>query len=89
MSRTGNPWSAGDPGDEHVYNISDEITQICQKLGLYPNHVGRIDIYPSELRAEVLVYNLNEEGKKYVDLEEGSEQYGEASTRTEVFRVRT
>lgn len=78
-----------DPGDSQVYNISDEVTQICQKLGLYPSNVGRIDIYPSALRAEVLVFNLNDDGKKYVDMDPDSEQYGEASTRTVTFRVRT
>lgn len=75
--------------DEHVYNISDEVTQICQKLGLYPANVGRITITPSALEAEVLVFNLNDEGKKYVDMDPDSEQYGQASTRVETFRVRT
>ena len=78
-----------DPGDSQVYNISDEVTQICQKLGLYPSNVGRIDIYPSALRAEVLVFELNEDGKKYVVTDEADERYGQAATRTVTFRVRT
>lgn len=82
--RSGNPWSALSPGDEQIYNISDEVTQICQKLGLYPSNVARIDIHPAELRAEIVVFELDDQGKKYVDPETN-----EGARRTEVFRVRT
>lgn len=78
-----------DPGDSQVYNISDEVTQICQKLGLYPSNVGRITIYPSELRAEVMVFELNEHGRKFVVLDPDDERHGQAAVRELTFRVRT
>jgi hypothetical protein len=44
MTRTSNPWSAGDPGDEQVYNLLDEVEQICQKLGVYRSTVRTISV---------------------------------------------
>jgi hypothetical protein len=69
--------------DEQLFNISDEVEQICQKLGLYKYRVRRIDIHPGDLVAYVENYDVNAEGKKYAD-EDGDP----AVTRLE-FRVRT
>lgn len=67
--------------DDHLYNISDEVTQICQKLGLYPYHVLRLDVYPNKLVAEIV--EVDEAGHKRVNAFEG------VDTRTVVYRVRT
>ena len=54
--------------DERI-DLHDPIFNICDRLGLKPNFVRRIDFYPSEVIAEV--YLPNENGAKHIDPETG------------------
>ena len=48
-------------------DLIEPITEICQRLGLNPNHVRRLDLHAAEHRATVEIYLLNEHGKHYIN----------------------
>lgn len=61
-------------------DLSAPVTAICERLGLDPNQVGRIDIHPATVTAEVY---LERDGKKYITDD------GNAAIERRSFKVRT
>ena len=62
-------------------DLTAEITSICEKLGVFPADVRRLDIAPRQIIVET--YKKNENGNKYVDLDSG-----EAAVESETFALR-
>jgi hypothetical protein len=67
-------------------DIADPIREICERLGLQPSDVGRLDITPLECKAEIFLNNAY--GSKYIAADGGVAK----ETRTlevQMFRVQT
>jgi hypothetical protein len=62
-------------------DISKPIADICDALGLVTADVGRLDMYPGHITAEV--YRLNSNGSKYIG------EDGAAAKDTHEFEVVT
>ena len=60
-------------------DIAEPINEICERLGLAPKRVGRLDIKPGHLTATV--YRVNDKGDKYLD------DTGEPAVETREFDV--
>jgi hypothetical protein len=65
-----------------LIDISEPLRSLCDTLGLTYENVGRLDIEPGLVRADV--YLLNEQGAKYVDLEKN-----EAAMEKLAFKVKS
>lgn len=48
-------------------DVHNEVQSICDKLGLEPERVLRLDMYPFEFVVEVA--KLNDDGAKFIDEE--------------------
>jgi hypothetical protein len=48
-------------------NLHAPIYELCDRLGIDPNNVGRVNFFPD--RCEVMMFRLLDNGAKYVDLD--------------------
>jgi len=77
----------GEPVPVHERDVSHEVASICEKFGLEPGHVVRIEITPRV--ALVQVANVRDDGSKHIVLDEERSDYGLLDVRLERFSIRT